>query len=92
MLGRMITDPLAAKSLKYVLKEETSKALKKKMMMAGWRSAVRGAVDAGEYTEEEGLNLISNMELFGQELDRKLKSGSNEEEDFDETPQVPRGK
>lgn len=61
LLGKMITDPLAARSLKYVLKEETSNTVKRAAWLRAGQAAIRGMVDVGEYTEEEGMNLISWM-------------------------------
>lgn len=61
-LGRMVTDPLAARSLRYAIKGgkegEVRKVINKVAFVRAAQITIRGMVDAGEYTEEQGMNLV----------------------------------
>lgn len=61
LVGRMITDPLAARSLSLVLKPETTKVARKAAILRAAQIAIRGAVDAAQWTEDEGMNLYGNI-------------------------------
>lgn len=62
-LGRMVTDPLAARSLRYAIKGgkegEVRKVINKAAFLRAVQITIRGGVDGLDFTEEQGMNLWS---------------------------------
>lgn len=76
LLGRIITDPLAAQSLSKVLKPETNKIASKAAALRAIQIGIRGGIDAIQWSEEEGANLWHNMKNG---VDIITKQHTNEE-------------
>lgn len=61
LFSRMISDPSIARSLIYVMKPETKRIARQAAWMKGVQTAIHAGVTAGQWTEDEAMNIYGNM-------------------------------
>lgn len=71
--AKAISDPLAARPLRYVLREETSRVGKKAALFEFLRVSIWAGVDAGEYTVGEGRERMEAARIYMDEVGKYMK-------------------